>query len=119
MVALANVMKNFHETASSSLGFKKDSFIYSIVPSSRDNSAGTLEYAAIASDDSLAFFTVASNTITVGKHIENAHQGVACLDLLSSGPGSTTAFATAGRDGRVKCWSNHGNSQPWREFRTR
>ncbi|KAL4818513.1 WD40-repeat-containing domain protein [Aspergillus spinulosporus] len=79
---------------SSSLGLPEDSYIYSIVPSSRTG------FAAISSDDSLRIFDAnkPSHTSLVAN---NAHDGVTSLRTYDA---SNQLVVTAGRDGKVKLW---------------
>jgi len=113
-------MRDFKERSSSSLGFKEGAFVYTIVPiGGSDSPGGESTYAAIASDDSLAFFNVGKNNITVQQRIENVHEGVSCLSCLSGGDENQPFMVTAGRDGRVKCWNGSGKSLSFIELRTR
>jgi len=114
-------MRNFKERSSSSLGFKAGAFVYTIVPiGESDSPGGESTYAAIASDDSLAFFNVGKSNITVQQRIENVHEGVSCLlSCLSDGDEDKPSMVTAGRDGRVKCWNGSGKSLSFVELRTR
>ncbi|RDW90070.1 WD repeat protein [Aspergillus mulundensis] len=82
------------QTGHSSLGLPEDSYIYSIVPSSRT------EFAAISSDDSLRIFD-ANRLSHTSLLANNAHDGVTSLQTYDA---SNQLVVTGGRDGKVKLW---------------
>ncbi|KAL4909760.1 hypothetical protein BDW74DRAFT_173256 [Aspergillus multicolor] len=82
------------QTGHSSLGLPEDSYIYSIVPSSRT------DFAAISSDDSLRIFDT-NNLDHSSLVVSNAHDGVTSLRTYDA---SNQLVVTGGRDGKVKLW---------------
>lgn len=78
--------------ASSSLGTPPDTYLYSLAQSG--NTIST-----IGSDDSLRIFDGSLQLLT---HVKAAHTGISCLQTSGAG------FATAGRDGVVRCWDSRG-----------
>lgn len=74
--------------ASSSLGTPPDTYLYSLARS------GTT-FSTIGSDDSLRIF---DGSLKLSHHVKSAHTGISCLQAFGAG------FATAGRDGVVRCW---------------
>ncbi|OJI96985.1 hypothetical protein ASPVEDRAFT_78730 [Aspergillus versicolor CBS 583.65] len=95
-------MHTLKETGSSSLALPEDSYIYSIVPSSRT------EFAAISSDDSLRIFD--ANKLNHASLVAtNTHDdGVTSLRTYDA---NNQLVITGGRDGKVKLWDlRHGKN---------
>lgn len=87
-------MHTLKQISSSSLGLPEDSYIYSIVPSSRTG------FAAISSDDSLRIFD--ANKLSHASLVAtNVHDGVTSLRTYDA---SNQLVVTGGRDGKVKLW---------------
>ena len=83
---------------SSSLSLPPDSYIYRIIPISDG-----LTFASISSDDSLRLFNANTLQLTHGEPFTKAHDGVTCLERLSTDP---NCILTAGRDAAVRCWDS-------------
>ena len=82
--------------ATSNLGTAPDTYLYSLAR------AGNA-FATIGSDDSLQLFGL---DLKLTHNAESAHVGITCLATCGSG------FATAGRDGLVKCWDVRAKQVP-------
>lgn len=80
--------------ASSTLDLPPRSYIYSILERS-----GT--YAVISSDDSLRVVDGATLRLQPGALVEGTHVGVTSLKAFDK---EGNVWATAGRDGFVRCW---------------
>ena len=80
--------------ASSTLNLPPGSYIYSILERSG-------AYAVISSDDSLRLFNGATLRLQPGGVVERTHAGVTALKAFY---GEGNVWATAGRDGFVRCW---------------
>ena len=85
---------NLVPLASSTLDLPPGSYIYSIAQRSG-------VYAVISSDNSLRSFDGATLRLQPGGLVEKTHAGVTCLRAFDE---EGNVWATAGRDGCVRCW---------------
>ncbi|KAI9817117.1 MAG: hypothetical protein M1827_001229 [Pycnora praestabilis] len=87
-------MREFGQVKSTSLSLPAESYIYSLLPASRN-------IALISSDDSLHVLDQESLEALPGCNFLNVHNGVTCLKVCDDGG---NVLVTAGRDGLVTYW---------------
>ena len=87
-------MNQLINVTSSSLSLPSGTYIYSIVPVST-------RLAALSSDDSIRVFDKSTLTLLPGGCLSSVHDGVTCISVYDE---TTGELATAGKDGRLRCW---------------
>lgn len=107
-------MRTFTPAISFQHTLSKDAYIFNLVllgNSVEPSSTRGLNFAYIASDDSLNVLSVTTRSSTQSikpiNTIQKAHTGISCLVALRIDAG----IVTAGRDGKAKLWSVRADGQ--------